>query len=218
MSDETFYNPTRYKANDPNETFEFLDRNPFATVISVAQGEPYISHIPMTVKRSVQGIELIGHLARANPHAKVLANSAITAIFHGPDAYITPKWYEKNDVPTWNYLTAHVRGECQLIEDVDGILACLRDLTAQVERHWPSGWEFFVPGDLAGQVLAKSIVGLKIKSEKIEFKKKLGQNKTAEGRAGVMRGLANRGDEGSLGLLEEMRKLFHDNGEAKEEK
>lgn len=209
------YNPTRYQATDQNEAFSLMEEYPFATIINIHDNKPFVSHLPLTPKKIESGIELIGHLARANPHWRHLQNSETTVIFHGPHTYITPKWYAENDVPTWNYSTAHITGRAQLIEDEGGILDCLRDLTAHVEHRWPSGWELFVPDDLAGDILTKSIVGFKITIDKINFKKKLSQNRTPADRAGVLRGLETRTDEHSHLVLADMLKLYHENGEIK---
>lgn len=94
------YNPPRFKCEDADEAFALMENNPFATVISVSEGMPLVSQLPLTPKRSGGKMELIGHLARANPHSKLIDTSPATVVFHGPHTYITPKWYTKNDVPT----------------------------------------------------------------------------------------------------------------------
>lgn len=207
------YNPQRYKAENISEAFDLMDQNPFATVISVSEDKPLVSHLPLTPKRVGEHIELIGHLARANPHWRLLSTANTTVIFQGPHAYITPTWYAKDDVPTWNYSTVHASGPIQLIEDQQGLVECLKDLTAHVERHWPSGWEFAIPDDLSGDVLSKSIVGFRIRVESINFKKKLSQNRSPADRAGVLRGLGERKDDASQGVLREMLKLYSKDGE-----
>ena len=102
-----------------------------------------------------------------------------------------------------------------MIEDYDGIVDCLKELTTHVERHWPSGWDFFIPDDLTGDVLAKSIVGFKITVDSINFKKKLSQNRTPADRAGVLKGLEGRQDDASQRVLADMLRLYSKNGEPK---
>ncbi len=207
----TIYNPQRFAKNDLDASFELMDRNLFATVVSVANKSPYISHLPLTPKRVGDTIELVGHLARANPHSKILSKDQdVTAVFHGPHAYITPKWYAENNVPTWNYAVVHAKGKVQLVEDYESILGCLQELARHAERHWPSGWEFFVPDDLKDPMLTKKIVGFKITIEDIQYKNKMSQNNPAEDIKGVLRGLAMRGDDNSLGVRAEMLKVFPD--------
>lgn len=209
------YNPQRYKSESPNEAFELMDHYPFATIITVVDGKPFISHLPITPKKVGDKIELIGHLARANPHSRFLKGAQATVIFHGPHTYITPKWYAENDVPTWNYSTGHAMGPVEMIESYDGIVDCLKDLTAHTERHWPSGWDFFIPDDLASETLTKAIVGFKIKVDEINFKKKLSQNRNPNDRAGVLRGLEARSDDNSRAVLAQMRELYSADDESK---
>lgn len=209
------YNPSRFKSENTNEAFELMDRFPFATVISVCEYKPVISHLPLTPIWQNNKIELVGHMARANPHWKTLSTSPTMAIFHGPHSFITPKWYAENDVPTWNYSTIHVNVKVDLIEDYDGIVDCLNQLTRHAEKHWPSGWELFIPDDLNGEVLSKSIVGFKMSVEQINFKKKLSQNRSAADRAGILNGLESRPDENSQLILKDMLSLYSKSGEVK---
>ena len=57
-------------------------------------------------------------------------------IVRGPDAYISPAWYETKRehgrvVPTWNYITAHVYGRLVIHDDPAWVEANVRRLTAQ---------------------------------------------------------------------------------------
>ncbi len=203
------YNPERYAAKNSNQDIiEFVQKFPFATVISVSDGESSVSHLPLVINQNHENLQLIGHMAKMNPQWKTFKNSRITVIFHGAHTYITPKWYAENDVPTWNYSVAHLSGTVELIESESGIIDCLKILTAQTEISYPSGWDFFIPDDLTGEVLTKAIIGFKINVEKIEFKKKLSQNKTPADRIGIMAGLEKRTDEQSQLVLNDMKKIY----------
>ena len=202
------YNPAKFKSQNINDAFDLMDAYPFATVISVDEGLPIISHIPITPIKIGEELSLISHLACANPHSKILTKGPITAVFHGPHTYISPMWYGENDVPTWNYSVVHVSGVAELIETNSELIDCLQTLTAHIERHWPSGWDFFIPDDLQGDDLAKHIVGFKIKINKINFKNKLSQNRPATDREGILKGLETRTDENSRLVGEAMRKLL----------
>lgn len=202
------YNPQRFKSTDREEAFEFMDKNPFATIITAGEGEPFVSHLPLTPKKVGNQIELIGHLARANPHWKFFTKAPSLVIFLGAHTYITPTWYTENDVPTWNYSAIHVKGSVELVENYEGIVDGLKELASHVERYWPSGWKFFIPEDLAEEILPKSIVGFKILVEDINFKKKLSQNRSPKDLAGILKGLEIREDAGSKAVLADMRKLY----------
>lgn len=202
------YTPQKFKNTDHDEAMSLMTNYPFATVISVNDNTPSISHLPLTAVKFGQKIQLIGHLAKANPHWKVLQKNKTTAIFHGPHTYITPKWYAENDVPTWNYATVHVNGSVELIEDTQGLIDCLKILTAHAEKIWPSGWEFFIPDDLSGESLKRSIVGFKISVEELTFKMKMSQNRSSEDLEGIFTGLQKRNDDQSQLVLAMMQKLF----------
>ena len=53
---------------------------------------------------------------RSNPIARALdePRPAVIAV-SGPDSYVSPDWYGMPDqVPTWNYVAVHLRGEIEL--------------------------------------------------------------------------------------------------------
>lgn len=204
------YTPSNTRSENKDEAFALMDHYPFATLVSVAPS-PILSHLPLTPVRTNDepGFTLIGHMARANPHSRVLANGPVTVAFHGPHAYISPVWYKENDVPTWNYSAVHIVGQVDLVEDYEGLLECLRLLSAHAEGHWPSGWDFYLPDDLKSPtILTKSIVGFKIRAASFTYKKKLGQNRSHADREGVVKGLATRADSQSLGVRDEMLKML----------
>ena len=185
--------------------------HPLATVISVDDdGSPFVSHLPLVVEQNSEphgdGLVCIGHLSRANLHWKLLGGRSATAIFHGPDAYITPSWYEKNSVPTWNYAVVHVRGMVTMIEDRAGIVRCIEALTAAVEKG-SDAWQFWIPENLR-DTLERSIVGFRLSVETIQSKFKLSQNRSEADREGVLRGLAERDDSASQRLRAFMQRYY----------
>lgn len=207
-----FYNPNKFKSDDVDAALALMNAYPFATLLSIVGGEPFVSHLPLLTERNQDKIILTGHMSRANQHWKHLDGGA-TAVFHGPHAFITPKWYAKNDVPTWNYSVVHVRGQIKLIEDFSGISTCLQKLTTYLEKNWPSGWEFWIPPDLGPEALPRQIVGFEVVVDDIAHKAKLSQNRSPEDRKGVMQGLATRLDEQSRLVLADMQNLYDDQGE-----
>src|SRR5687768_7755686 len=104
------YNPEYFRCNDRKEALELIAQYPFATMITVTTAEvpgsavtPVVSHLPLVCQEIGDHLHLLGHMAKANQHWKALEGAQATIIFHGPQAYITSKWYAENDVPTWNY-------------------------------------------------------------------------------------------------------------------
>jgi len=207
------YNPARFKSENTADALELIHRFPFATVITAHEQGSWISHLPLIAKKTADGPELIGHLARANAHWKFLHQHHSTFVFHGPHTYISPKWYPHDGVPTWNYSVVHVHGQVELIEDDEAIIGCIQDLSQHAEQQWPSGWEFWIPDTLNPPQLSQAIVGFRVRSLQINYKTKLSQNRSAEDRIGVLKALSERQDENSRGVLHEMKKLYGPDGE-----
>ncbi len=177
---------------------ELVHARPLATVITGS----HISHLPLVLDKRGADWVLVGHLSRANPHWKALPVGVTTAVFHGPEAYITPLWYKEHDVPTWNYVVAHLSGTARLLESEPEIVAALRILSDRMEGK--DGWQFSIPADLQGGRLAKAIVGFEIPVSVRTGNVKLGQNRNAADLAGVLEGLQSRRDEQSQQVREWM--------------
>lgn len=200
------YLPARYSASDDATIREIVREHPFATLITPAESGLKISHVPLLVEERGGEWMLVGHLARANDHWRSLEAADSLAVFHGPQAYVTPLWYERCDVPTWNYVVAHLSGRARLLSGREPTEGALRALSARMEGE--SGWEFSVPEDLAPPgVLEKAIVAFEISVRSRVAKLKLSQNKSSTDFRGVMAGLATREDAQSRGVLAWMQRL-----------
>ncbi len=173
------YTP-RHFAADEAAGLDLIERNGFGTLIMQgADGRPEISHFPFVLDRD--GNRLLAHAARANPIWKLMDGSAeATAVFEGPNAYVSPDWYEKPaaSVPTWNYAVVHVHGRPVALDD-DGLIDILVKLTAVHEARLApkTPWKIDKLEPAFFQGLRKGIVGFALPVERIEAKLKLSQNK-----------------------------------------
>ena len=154
---------------------------------------------------------LRGHLARANSQWRDFdPDVEALAIFDGPDAYVTPTWYEEKRrtgkvVPTWNYTTVQARGSLVLRYEPEWLVAHVRRL---VDRHELSrGAPWSVDDAPAGYVetQARAIVGLELRVTRLEAKRKLSQNRSAADFAGVLEGL-EAGSPPERAVASEMRR------------
>lgn len=69
------------------------------------------------------------HLSNGNALTKYLQGTDALIVVNGPDAYISPDWYEgANQVPTWNYVSIEMEGPVRKM-DHDGLVALLDDLS-----------------------------------------------------------------------------------------
>jgi len=205
----SIYIPPHFASRDDATAARFLHDYPFATLITPADPEPLVTHLPLLLvaDREPYGT-LFGHFARANPHARSKASGESVAIFHGPHAYVTPSWYADpaGAVPTWNYAVAHVHGVIELATDPAETRAVLDLLVERFESHRVAPWRLgLAPDRLAAMVNA--IVGFKMRVTRIEPKFKLSQNRSAEDQRRVAAGLAAEGYPEATATAEWMREV-----------
>ncbi|QDT98465.1 FMN-binding negative transcriptional regulator [Gimesia aquarii] len=191
------YVPSAFSITDLNELHNFIEQHSFATLISQKDNEPFASHLPVLLDRN-QGKQgrLIGHFAKANPHAEMKQHQSVLTIFHGPHAYISPTWYEDPDtVPTWNYLAVHVYGRYSQIEDPKELKGILEQYVDFFEASQPAQWSIQNVDSTLINKLLKGIFGFTIEIDRIEGKFKLNQNHSVERQKKVINHLKKqRGD------------------------
>lgn len=155
--------------------YKVIQENSFATLFSVHKGKPFATHLPLLLNK--EKTYLYGHFARSNTQWKDIQNQTVLAVFHGPHCYISPSWYEEPNqaVPTWNYVTLHVYGEVELIEDEHELMSSLNDMVLEYEAPDNSYRLQDVDVELL-RGMTKGIQGFKIKINKMEGKAKLSQN------------------------------------------
>lgn len=146
---------------------------------------------------------LLGHMALNNPQwSTAAAGVPALAIVRGPQAYVSPSWYESTrehgrTVPTWNYTTVHFTGPVTFHRDSDWLRDMVTRLTERYEAGRDGRWwvtdapEKFIDGQL------RAIVGVELQIERIEAKDKLSQNRTPQDRANVIAALREEPDEGA---------------------
>lgn len=138
-----------------------------------------------------------GHLARGNPQWRAFAaETGALLILDGPDAYVSPGWYATKrrtgkDVPTWNYVTLHARGPLVIREDPAWLEDVVRRLTDRHEADREHPWSVDdAPRDYLETQL-RAIVGVEVRLDRLEAKRKLSQNRIADDVDGVVAGLGS---------------------------
>ena len=172
--------------------------HPLATLVIAHEGSLHVNHIPLYLEptRGPQGT-LIGHVARANALWPLLPQQAV-AVFHGPQAYVSPSWYpskalDGKQVPTWNYAAVHAHGALSAFDDPARLRGILHTLSEQHEAHRPDPWRIDdAPPDYIDRLL-RAIVGIELAVERWEGTWKVSQNRTDTDRAGVVQGLMAEG-------------------------
>ena len=121
------YQPPHFIETRQDVLHGLIRAHPLGLLISNGQDGPTANAIPFLLDADVgPNGKLRAHLAKANPQWRLLADnpvSPVLVVFQGPDAYVTPSWYETKRetgkvVPTWNYAIVQVRGTVKVIDDL----------------------------------------------------------------------------------------------------
>lgn len=193
------YLPAHFAEQRPDVLHALMREQPFATLVSTGAQGLAADHLPLRlVLDEGDKARLRGHVARANPVWRAAENTDVLAVFHGPQAYVSPSWYPSKRehgkaVPTWNYIVVHARGRLTAIDDPLRLRALLDDLVDHHEARLPQPWRIAdAPPDYINTMLA-AIVGIEVEITALEGKWKLSQNQPAANRAGVVAGLLEIG-------------------------
>ena len=203
------YVPPHFAVSDTGKLHEMIERYSFGLLVSQVGGVPFASHLPFLLDRTAgpHGT-LLGHVARANPHWRELAGQTALAVFSGPHAYVSPTWYEaENVVPTWNYVAVHAYGRADVIEGRDALLDIVQRSVAVYESGMPRPWALDASSSYAGRQLG-AIVGFRIEIERLEGKWKLNQNHPVERRKKVAEILGGQKTDDARAVAEMMRAML----------
>jgi transcriptional regulator len=206
------YLPKHFSVDDPELLAQLIAEYPLATIVGSLENQLEVNHLPLML--SSDRTKLYGHIARVNPLVKVAgsSNTSVTAIFNGPQAYVTPAWYPSKKetgkvVPTWNYAVVHAQGNIKLIEDVQWLRSHVAQMTNIHEPTYQSNWKLDDAPEDYVQMMLKAIIGIEIEVQSLTGKFKLSQNRPAEDYAAVVETIEKSPQE----VLQEMRKYMKPN-------
>ena len=201
------YLPPAFTETRPAVLVAHIERHDFGLLVSHGTAGLVASHIPFLVEGTGMELHLLGHLARPNPQVEDLGQGGeVLAIFNGPHAYISPRWYAGGpSVPTWNYVDVHAYGTVRLIEDGDWLRRLLRRLSDRHEAGNAVPWRVDDLPEAYLEGMLKGIIGLDIAVTRLEGKYKLSQNRPAADRPCVITALEHGGDENSVAVAQLMR-------------
>lgn len=148
------YVPSLYRTPDGSWMVDLLRRNPLALMVTNGEPEtgPHATHLPIIPDpgpaaewpADLAGATLLGHMNRANPHWRALADgSTVLLVFTGPHAYVSPTVYRITPAaPTWNFTSVHVHGRLRRIESAAETLEVIRATVSRFEQEeFGNGWD-----------------------------------------------------------------------------
>jgi transcriptional regulator len=195
-------------ATDEEAAWRYVGERGFGAVVAIDDGLPTASQVPLLVRETDGKRKIEFHVARPNPLHKVIArNPKVLVIVSGPDAYISPDWYASADqVPTWNYLAAHIVGVARPMPHERAHEHVERMSLAFEQRLAPKRpWSTSKMTEQRLAMMLRGIVPIEIDVERIEASTKLGQNKSVADRMEAARMLNWRGGWGETAVAEAMR-------------
>ncbi|RIV87918.1 FMN-binding negative transcriptional regulator [Aurantiacibacter zhengii] len=164
-----------------------LDPIGFGMVFLTTPEGPRVAHTPILRARQ-DTVQF--HLARNNALAPHLDGSKALLVVNGPDAYVSPRWYDnRTTVPTWDYVALELEGQVRRMSD-EGLDALLHTLIERSEARIPGAP--FVAEETPADIWAKlfrGIAGFEMTVEERRSTVKLSQKKAPHERARIAGGL-----------------------------
>jgi transcriptional regulator len=179
----------------------------FGLLVSHGAQGSVASHVPFLVEHRGEQLHLQGHLAKPNPQvADLAAGGEVLAVFTGPHAYISPRWYASGPaVPTWNYAAVHAYGAVRAIHDTEWLRHFLRRLAQRHEARNAVPWQMEDQPAAFTKAMLNGITGFDIRVTRLEGKFKLSQNRPAADRPRIIAALDADGSAEAAGVAQLMR-------------
>ncbi|WP_157392017.1 FMN-binding negative transcriptional regulator [Nocardia terrae] len=182
------YPPRVHLETDEGKSMRVMEAYPFATMLSAPNADEIVAtNLPLVLnrERGPHGT-LFGHLDSANPHARLLDGRPVTVLFHGPNAYLSPKVLTGNPLPTWNSISVHVRGTATLLRDRTQLLDGIASIS---ERSDPHDYELDYSHPRIAQIIGR-VTGFEIRIHEIIGRFKVSQDLDADNRARAAEAMA----------------------------
>ncbi len=199
----------RKAARDRN--LAFAAQRAFGTLMVNGADGPMASHVPFLLAPDGHSADL--HLVRSNPIARALSGPqpALIAVT-GADTYISPDWYGmEHQVPTWNYVSVHLRGSLTVLPDT-----ALHDLldrqSAEFEARLLPKTPWLtskMPQDTMARMM-RQIVPVRFDIGSVDGTWKLSQNKPAAARQSAAKEAGKTGFGADVGLISDLMHDFND--------
>ncbi len=165
-----------FRGTPRDRNIAFARARGFGTLCVNAKNGPLLSHVPFLISDDAATVDL--HLVRSNPICRSMSSKAAIAV-NGPDAYVSPDWYETEDqVPTWNYVSVHLRGILKALPHEEMRDMLIRQSAAyegQLEGKEP--WTMDKMSEGTAERMMRMILPFRLELTSIEGTWKLNQNK-----------------------------------------
>jgi transcriptional regulator len=226
---------TDYVLTDESRVRDLVREHGWATLVSVTDDGPVVSHVPILLDETPTGeglpadreprprrdrhglpdrftvpaapFEVLTHLGRPDDllHQIGSGREALLVV-EGPYGYVSPGWYGYTPaVPTWNYVAVHLYGTVELL-DPEESYAVMAATVDRYEAPMPEPVRMPDP-EVAGYArrIAPGAVGLRFRVDRWQGKAKLSQDKPRAVAERVVRALDDDPHYAQPALAAEMR-------------
>ncbi len=199
-----------FRKTGSDENIAFARSRGFGILMLNGPDGPLASHIPFLIDAG--GLIADLHLTRSNPICRANLPAPALIAVSGPDAYVSPDWYEAEDqVPTWNYVAVHLRGTLSALgpdsmKDHVDALSEVHETRLLPKKPWHS--DKMAEGVMPRMM--RMILPFRLTIASVESTWKLNQNKPGDVRGRAAQQLAGQPDPGAQAIAALMRALPKD--------
>ena len=195
--------PKLYREEDRARIIEFLKANSFPVLVSHDGEDLIATHLPVEIVEHADGaLTILGHMSRANPQWKSFGEQEVLLIFQGAHTYISPRWYNHVNVPTWNYINIHVYGKIRMVDGGE-----LKSLLGELVNKHEVGTGYSMeglPADFVEKEM-RGVAGFALDVTRLDAASKLSQNRDDESYSNIISHLKARSDDASAEIANEMK-------------
>lgn len=177
-----------------------IDQIGFGMIFLTTPDGPRVAHTPLL---STEDGAVQFHLSRGNALTRHLDGATALVTVNGPDAYVSPRWYEMRDtVPTWDYIALELEGRVRRME-TEGLEGLLHTLIARHEARLgeDGGWQADEASDATWRKQFAGIVGFEMEVLAWRPTIKLSQKRSAQERERIAAGLEAAGSPALAHLM-----------------
>ena len=174
----------------------------FGMIFRTTPDGPRVVHTPIL---STGDGAIQFHVARTNALAGYLDGQTALAVINGPDAYVSPRWYDERDtVPTWDYVAVELEGPVRRLTDKELDAFLQRLIATREEGLAGPGWTAGEASEKTWSSLFGGIAGFEMDVRERRATVKLSQRKPRAVRQRIAEGHVTNGH---VAMADQMRKL-----------
>ena len=191
------YIPEHFRESGEETLLEFMRMYDFATVVSASAAGFVTSHVPVLVRPSGAGCVIVGHLALANDHWRLMdvIDSSARSLSRSSRLRLADLVRDGPCGSDVELRSRPLHGFPKTNED-DGLVRDVLESRQPLRGNRSGGWRTkSLPSDFYDRMIG-AIVAFEMTATKLEGKFKLGQNRSVEDRRRTIAALENEGSEG----------------------